>query len=112
MGHPQYTGNQGLIMNHGGQVDLWWTPLDADFTQAQLDACAAMLDPFERAQWQRIQRPERQRQHLLSKALLRTVLGKLLGVAPHTLRFGAAPRGKPHLERAQSALPNSTPTPH
>lgn len=64
-------------------------------------ANTATLYPFlnaeERAQHQRFIPPEKRHEYLVTRVLLRTVLGEALGVAPEAVRFVRNAWGRPEL---------------
>lgn len=62
-----------------------------------LDQYAALLSDEERTRWQRFVFPRDRHAFLVSRALVRSVLGRVLGAHPAELRFQAGAHGKPNL---------------
>ena len=78
-------------------ASAWLWMVDADcVTDAALRRCHSWLSPSELARYDRFVRPQRQRQFVIGRGLLRTALGRLLNVAPQDVdleeRPGQAPR--------------------
>jgi 4'-phosphopantetheinyl transferase len=65
-----------------------------------IDAWLGLLSDEERARADRFLRPDDRRRSILGRGLLRRVLGRKLGRAPETLRFGTSAHGKPTLADA------------
>jgi 4'-phosphopantetheinyl transferase len=63
---------------------------------------AALLSADEQTRWQRFARAADRQRFLLSRALLRTVLGDYLSLEPRELRFVSDEWGKPHLSAEPS----------
>lgn len=80
------------------QVTLWTLFFDDCHDQSGLlEAYRDLLSPDETARMQRFVFERDRRRHLLSRALVRVVLGRTLGADPRALVFGAGPQGKPML---------------
>lgn len=79
---------------HAMSTQLWWVNPDT-FTGSA--AALALLSEAERAQHQRFIPPKKRHEYLVTRVLVRTVLGRLLGVAPQTLQFVANEWGRPAL---------------
>lgn len=77
------------------EVHLWSCELEAHGAAAS--DCLALLDAAELARWKRLRFEAGKHQLLYSHALLRTVIGGYLRIAPADLRFGRGDRGKPFL---------------
>ena len=81
---------------------LWWVrPEDFQASPAAL----ALLNAEERQQQQRYIPPAKQHEYLVTRVLVRSVLGEALGIAPEALQFVANEWGRPAL------APGSTTTP-
>lgn len=65
-----------------------------------LAACDALLTPTERARCDRILRDAPRDEARVSRALCRTVLGRLLGVPPGAIALTVGPHGRPHMADA------------
>jgi 4'-phosphopantetheinyl transferase len=73
---------------------LWWVrPETFQASRAE----EALLDVEERQQHQRFIPPAKQHEYLVTRVLVRTVLGAALGIAPETLRFTRNRWGRPSL---------------
>ncbi len=73
---------------------LWWArPKNFQTGPAAL----ALLSDDERVQQQRYIPPAKRHEHLVTRVLVRTVLGEALGVAPQGLRFVSNEWGRPTL---------------
>lgn len=79
-------------------LDLWITHLDECLAPARLAAYSQLLpaDETERARRFHFQR-DRDR-HVVTRALLRTVLASIVGERPEALQFATGPHGKPFLQ--------------
>lgn len=64
---------------------------------AALERMAALLSPEERAIAAGFDSPDRRRSYIAAHALLRSILGRMAGVAPNALVFRYGGRGKPEL---------------
>lgn len=84
-----------------------WLVDGRDLSDADLAGFRALLDAGEALRHQRFVRPERQRQFLIGRVLLRQAVGRLMGVAPHTVRLGERVGQAPllTLDDATLALP-------
>ena len=75
---------------------LWWVrPEDFQASPAAL----ALLNAEERQQQQRYIPPAKQHEYLVTRVLVRSVLGEALGIAPESLKFVANEWGRPALAR-------------
>ena len=83
------------------RLDLWFVWPDQANVEAEITGCQAILSEEERARGARFIFPRDQRVHLLTRALVRVVLGRYLGLAPYDLCFERNPFGKPNLIAAQ-----------
>lgn len=79
---------------------LWWVNPEA--LQAR-PAALALLSEAERQQHQRYIPPQKRHEYLVTRVLVRTVLGRALGVEPQSLRFEPNAWGRPAL-RPPAAL--------
>jgi 4'-phosphopantetheinyl transferase len=75
-------------------TQLWWVNPDVFVASP---AALALLSEAERAQHQRFIPPQKRHEYLVTRVLVRTVLGRALGVAPQTLQFIANEWGRPAL---------------
>jgi 4'-phosphopantetheinyl transferase len=83
------------------EVQLWFTRVRERYDQALLDRFASLLNAEEKARWQRFVQPADRQRFLVARALVRTVLARLLGQAePAALEFTATQWGKPELAGA------------
>ena len=73
---------------------LWWVRPE---TVPAHPAMWALLNAEERAQQQRFIPPAKRHEYLVTRILVRTVLGAALGIAPETLQFTRNEWGRPAL---------------
>lgn len=78
----------------GMSTQLWWVNPDVFVVSP---AMLALLSEAEHAQQQRFIPPKKRHEYLVTRVLVRTVLGRALGVAPQTLKFTANEWGRPAL---------------
>jgi 4'-phosphopantetheinyl transferase len=76
-----------------GAVHLWRADL-----LSNAEACSSALSPEEWLRAGRFHFARDRRRYVAAHGLLRTILAKYTGLAPHELCFGAGPHGKPMLE--------------
>jgi 4'-phosphopantetheinyl transferase len=79
------------------QVDLWVTQFDRCHDQRLLSQYASLLSAAEQERWRGFVLERDRHAYLVSHALVRTVLGRLLETDPRRLEFAAERRGKPYL---------------
>ena len=83
-------------------TQLWWVrPEDFQASPAAL----ALLNVEERQQQQRFIPPAKRHEYLVTRVLVRSVLGEALGKAPEAVQFVLNPWGRPAL------APGSSPSP-
>ena len=75
-----------------GEVHLWRARLDDPNPEY-----GELLSPEEWVRAGRFHFEHDRRRYIVSHGLLRTILGRYTGIAPHELGFGAGPFGKPLL---------------
>lgn len=80
-------------------VSVWCTDTDACIREADLSRYSALMSPSEVMRNQRFFFERDRLTDLVARALVRTVLGRWLGIRPETICFEAGPRGKPELAR-------------
>lgn len=80
-----------------GRVDVWITHLDRHIEPHLLQAYQRLLSDQERARLNRIRFEADHFAYLVSRALVRTVLSRFVGIDPAELCFGAGENGKPYL---------------
>lgn len=78
-------------------VHVWAVPLAHCHDPALLLRYEALLSCDERARGERFVFARDRHCHLVSRALVRTVLARCVGASPTDLRFDASPQGKPFL---------------
>lgn len=86
---------------HDG-VDLWLCACDG-MDHLDRQACLAMLDPQEHAQWHRYVCPSAKDQYLVARALSRSLLANVHGCTTGALRFGKSAYGRPYVALPQVA---------
>ncbi|MFZ4538299.1 4'-phosphopantetheinyl transferase family protein [Propionivibrio sp.] len=81
---------------------LWWVRPE---TFQATPAALALLNAKERAQQQRFIPPAKRHEYLVTRVLVRTVLGEALGVAPQALQFVCNEWGRPALASVLMSAP-------
>lgn len=81
-------------------VHVWTVALDGN---VDVPALAAMLSADEHARAARFHFEKDRRQFLITRGVLRSILARYTGVAPHALRFSYGPRGKPAIDAGHGA---------
>lgn len=95
--------NEPLVLSEG-QIDVW-VAVSERVAHYQNDTLyEAMLGSQELEQYRSLQYPETRFDYLLSRALLRTVLGGYLDCDPASLEFDRSEFGKPCLAGQSSSL--------
>ncbi len=79
-------------------VALWWAPLATD--AREIARVSAWLAPAEQARAARFGRPALAERYVAGRALLRWLLGRALGLAPHAVPIERGERGRPQLAGA------------
>ena len=83
-------------------TQLWWVrPEDFQASRAAL----ALLNAEERQQHQRYIPPAKRHEYLVTRVLVRSVLGEALGKAPDVLQFVVNEWGRPALAPGSSSAP-------
>lgn len=84
------------------EVHVWRAPLNAPASRVR--ALAALLSVDERRRAEAFYFEEHQREFIVCRGLLRTLLGRYLGIAPEDVRLSYGAYGKPAVaERADAA---------
>jgi 4'-phosphopantetheinyl transferase len=78
-----------------GRIDLWCTCIGEIADEALWPRYDALLSAEERARQGRFRFTVDQRRHLVTRALVRTVLSRYAPVRPQDWSFSAGPRGRP-----------------
>jgi 4'-phosphopantetheinyl transferase len=84
---------------------LLWLLDTGPLSDAALDGCAAWLGQDERRRCGRFVRPERRRQFIAGRVLLRLALGRLLGLPPRDIVLRERPGNAPALDTPAPAAP-------
>lgn len=79
-------------------LDLWITHLDECLTPARLAAYSRLLPQAETERAMRFHFQRDRDRHVVTRALLRTVLASIVGERPERLQFATGPHGKPFLQ--------------
>jgi 4'-phosphopantetheinyl transferase len=79
------------------EVHVWMAPIEA--RRACLEGLAAVLDADERRRADGFCFESDRRRFVVSRALLRLLLARYVGVEPHALAFRYGPAGKPEMVR-------------
>ncbi len=83
------------------EVKVEWLRIDA--FRPGLVALRELLSPEERERAERFGAAADRETFVITRAILRTILGRHLGQAPRRVRFRSGPQGKPILEEAGDA---------
>lgn len=81
-----------------GAVDLWLARPEAVRDPALLARYDALLSEAERARDRAFTSPAARHEHLVTRALVRTVLARYTGRDARAWRFGAGPHGRPEID--------------
>ena len=84
------------IVSPAGDIALWWARLAA--TDIELARMSAWLSPAEHARAARFGRDSLRRRYVIGRALLRSLLGEALGLAPGAVPIARGARGRPQLD--------------
>jgi len=76
-------------------------------TDAERSALHRLLSDDEQARAARFKVEHAHRSFIVSRGILRTILGEILDCAPETIEFGQGPHGKPFLAGAHAESPIS-----
>ena len=79
----------------GRTIDIWKACLQAP--SSALARCASTLSTDERARAGQFRFDHLQREFILTRGILRILLGRYLGVEAPAIQFAYGPKGKPHL---------------
>lgn len=93
---------ESRVYNDRMTMKLWWIRPE---TFEATDAALALLDPNERRQHQRFIPPAKRHEYLVTRILLRTVLGQILCVEPASLQFVRNEWNRPALAPESMASP-------
>jgi 4'-phosphopantetheinyl transferase len=86
---------QPLCELAGRAIELWAVQLSAP--DRIVDRCVAMLSPDERARAERFRFEHHRRIYVLSRGILRGLLGQYTSIPPTDIRFSYGSKGKPNL---------------
>src|SRR5215470_12502934 len=86
-----------------GQIHVWRTRLDQP--DAVLPGYLQCLSEDERARAMRFVYQQHQRDYIVARAFLRTVLGRYLQMDPSQVTFAYNPYGKPHVATGSNPGP-------
>ena len=87
------------IASPAAGIALWWARLAA--TENELARLSSWLSPAEHARAARFGRDSLRRRYIIGRALLRSLLGNALGVAPAAVPIVRGARGRPQLDNTQ-----------
>jgi 4'-phosphopantetheinyl transferase len=77
-------------------IALWWARLEA--TDSELARLSAWLSPAEHARAARFGRDFLRQRYIIGRALLRSLLGNALGLAPNAVPIVRGAHGRPQLD--------------
>jgi 4'-phosphopantetheinyl transferase len=89
----------------GSRIDLWCTYISEIGDDSLLSRYDALISADERARQARFRFEKDQRRHLVTRALVRTVLSRYAGVRPEDWVFSAGPHGRPAVSAPQVVPP-------
>jgi 4'-phosphopantetheinyl transferase len=89
------------------EIEIWLATLPAEGTALVAEG-APPLSAEEWARAKRFMSPVRRRQFVAGRLLLRSLLGRLLGVAPETVALELTPTGRPVLKAGVGAAEGTT----
>ncbi len=89
------------------EIELWFTEENQIDDQELLNEYRSLINDEELKRYERLVFPPHQKQFLVSRALLRTVLGQYLDQPPETLVFARNSYGKPRIASFEKSLPIS-----
>ena len=92
---PSFANSTGPLELRG--VHLWCVRPDGVRGDRLLRLYEAMLSPDERGRYVRLKFAPNRHEFLITRALVRTVLARYLGVEPPSLRFEHGPFGRPEI---------------
>jgi 4'-phosphopantetheinyl transferase len=86
----------------GRDIHVWTVQLPApDYV---VKRCLAMLSPDERARAERFVFEHHRRAYVLSRGVLRALLGRYISLQPAAIQFSYGSKGKPHLSEFASRI--------
>jgi len=88
---------QSPVAPSAAHIYVWLAYYETIVDERLLAAYREFLSEPERAQAERFYFARDRHRYLVTRALVRTVLGRLLDLPPAELRFGANEHGRPHL---------------
>jgi 4'-phosphopantetheinyl transferase len=89
----------------GSRIDLWCTYISEIGDDSLLSRYDALISADERARQARFRFEKDQRRHLVTRALVRTVLSRYAAVRPEDWVFSAGPHGRPAVAAPQVIPP-------
>lgn len=95
-GNPD--GDPVALASPFADVALWWAPLTTD--AGEIARVSAWLAPAEQARMARFGHQALAARYVAGRALLRWLLGRVLGLAPHAVPIERGERGRPQLAGA------------
>ena len=96
-----------MVDIESNEIQLWLVENEQIVEQSLLDDYQGLLNPEEQKRFERFVFPRHKKQFLISRALVRTVLGQYMGQAPESLVFARNAYGKPRIASFEQSLPLS-----
>ena len=87
------------------EVQVWYALTSGPADPAEAEFCRRLLDPEEVQRHAAFLNPRAQAEYLATRALVRTLLGRILNAAPEALRFRKNQFGRPELFDSNAAHP-------
>lgn len=78
-------------------LEVYWTLLPEAMPRKELEENVTILDPEERQRYDRYPVASKKVQFMTGRLMLKTLLARRLGIAPHEVRLSQNPYGKPSL---------------
>ena len=86
----------------GRDIHVWAVQLFAP--DIVVERCFVILSPDERARAERFVFEHHRRAYVLSRGILRALLGRYISLHPADIQFSYGSKGKPHLSEFASAI--------
>lgn len=80
------------------QVDLWYARPEECQGPSLLEKYQRLLDETETREWRRYRVEKKRSEHVISKAMVRTVLSHYAPIPPEAWKFVRSPTGKPGID--------------
>ncbi len=109
VGSERLSESRPMLCLEEDRVDLWFVRSEECLCDRLLEQYRQLMDEEEQQHWLRYRVEGKRREHLISRALVRTVLSHYLPVHPALWRFTRTPTGKPSIAWASTWQNQQTP---